>query len=194
MGNAPFTTTTAHFPRVVALSLHICESQFHRSSAATLGEPRSPHFTDGRASWLPVHFSYSRSAVLHKPRVARAESCALVPNWSPGFCRVDGATSDWSPPRQYSPSELAAPPDLYKRNGLTDLIFPNASYIVEVFVFSYLVVFVFVLQRMWFFSLSDLSSNFPPGKPSINFLDHMYRYCIIMVHWYTGQLVRHHYL
>ena len=103
VGNAPFTTTTAHFPRVVALSLHICESQF----------------------------SYSRSAVLHKPRVARAESCALVPNWSPGFCRVDGATSDWSPPRQYSPSELAAPPDLYKRNGLTDLIFPNASYIVE---------------------------------------------------------------
>ena len=50
-----------------------------------------------------------------------------------------------------------------------------------VFVFSYLVVFVFVLQRMCFSSLSDLSSNFPPGKPSINFLDHMYRYCIIIV-------------
>ena len=112
------------------LSIYASHSS-HRSSAATLGEPRSPHFTDGRASWLPGHFSYSRSAVLHKPRVARAESCALVPNWSPGFCRVDGATSDWSPPRQYSPSELAAPPDLYKRNGLTDLIFPNASYIVE---------------------------------------------------------------
>ena len=63
------------------------------------------------------------------------------------------------------------------------LCFPPSLclFLSVVFVFSYLVVFVFVLQRMCFSSLSDLSSNFPPGKPSINFLDHMYRYCIIMV-------------
>ena len=64
------------------------------------------------------------------------------------------------------------------------LCFPPSLclFLSVVFVFSYLVVFVFVLQRMCFSSLSDLSSNFPPGKPSINFLDHMYRYCIIMAH------------